>query len=161
MLEDYGTVPYISPYTTADGARDLLGLASFLPAIRGGRLLLFGRGGLALGGFARGVTVAEVAALNRAAGGTATLMGTIEGVLAHASRYDGFYNKAASVIRGIAHDHLFDNGQAYGTCRVQPSARTKWYYDWIPEAQVRRIINDVATGKLREIDDIAQALRGF
>jgi death-on-curing family protein len=91
-----------------------------------------------------------------------TLNGSVESVLAQASRYDGFYNKAASVIRGIAGNHLFDNGNKRTANAVYDLLRSRnGITTGASSAEVRRIINDVATGVRTEIDDIARALRGF
>jgi death-on-curing family protein len=120
------------------------------------------RGAAELGGFARGVTAAEVRALNSRFGGMTTLNGSVESVLAQASRYDGFYNKAASVIRSIAGNHLFDNGNKRTANAVYDLLRSRnGITTGASSAEVRRIINDVATGVRTEIDDIARALRGF
>ena len=88
--------------------------------------------------------------------------GSVESVLAQTSRYDGFYNKAAAVIRGIAKNHLFDNGNKRTANAVYDLLRQKnGITTGAPPSEVRRIIEDVATGKMTEITEIAQALRGF
>ena len=121
------------------------------------------RGAVELGGFARGVTAAEVVAINRGIEGGALYAGrSVESVLATASNYQGFYRKAAAVIRGIAHDHIFVNGNKRTAQFVYDLLRSRnGISTGIVGEELQAVIGRVAKGVLTDIDDIAKALRGF
>jgi hypothetical protein len=116
----------------------------------------------ALGGFSRPVLPDEIRALNGSFGGSVELNGTIEGALAAAGYYGGFYRKAAALIRGIAHGHLFDNGNKRTASAVLELLRQRnGITSGVTSERARRIIHDVATGCLHDIDEIADSLKGF
>ncbi|MCB9718926.1 MAG: type II toxin-antitoxin system death-on-curing family toxin [Myxococcales bacterium] len=115
-----------------------------------------------LGGFIQGVGPDEIAALNRRFGGSTTLTGSIESVLASASRYEGFFKKSAAIVREIAGRHLFDNGNKRTANAVFDLLRSRngVMSGASPDA-VRKIINRVAQGEMADVAKIAQELRGF
>ncbi|CTP93508.1 hemagglutinin/hemolysin-like protein [Xanthomonas translucens pv. poae] len=61
------------------------------------------------GGFKVGIKACEIESISASFGGS-TSFREIDTILANSSNYDGFYNKAGSIIRDIAGGHLFDNG---------------------------------------------------
>ncbi len=120
------------------------------------------RGAAELGGFAWGVRADEISEINRLFGGKNALNGHPSSVLANASRYEGFYVKAAVVVRGIAKGHLFDNGNKRTAHAVLDLLKSRnGVTTGVSDDATRRIIHDVATGELSDINDIASALRGF
>jgi len=120
------------------------------------------RGDVALGGFSYGITEQEILSINQGYGGSIYLNGHISSVFAAASYQEGFYRKAAAVIRGIAKNHLFDNGNkrtahsVYEVLRIRNGIRSG-----VQGEDVRRVIDQVVSGELEALDDIASALRGF
>jgi death-on-curing family protein len=120
------------------------------------------RGAPELGGFAKGVAPDEIAKINRGFGGSVELGGSVDAVLASASFHDGFFKKAAVVVRGIAHGHLFDNGNKRTANAVLNLLRSRnGVTTGASASETRQVINQVATGELSDIDEIATALRGF
>jgi hypothetical protein len=149
--------------------------ALVLPGIlkAGGRLFAQGRApvapttGLARnalegGGFARGITAEEITAINRQLGGATTLTGDVSTVLANAARREGFWNKAATIVRDIAGRHMFNDANKRTTqAVVEELMRRNGITSGVSSDQMRRVIQQVASGELREVGDIARALRGF
>jgi death-on-curing family protein len=120
------------------------------------------RGALSLGGFAKGVTEAEIFAINKVFGGITTMNGHPSTALATAANYEGFYRKAAVIIRSIVKTHMFDNGNKRTAHAVYDlSVKRNGITTGASAKIVQKILNQVATGELSSIDDIANALRGF
>jgi death-on-curing family protein len=114
------------------------------------------------GGFARGITAEEIIAINRQLGGATTLTGDVSTVLANAARRQGFWNKAATIVRDIAGRHMFnDANKRTAQAVVEELMRRNGITSGISPNQMRRVIQRVASGELREVEDIARALRGF
>jgi hypothetical protein len=115
-----------------------------------------------LGGFKHAVGADEIANINRGFGGTMAFNGSVDSVLAGAARHNGFFNKAAYVVREIAGRHLFDNGNKRTAQAVYNLLRDRnGVVSGATNSQVRRVIGQVARGELVDIQDIARALRGF
>lgn len=117
-------------------------------------------GPLELGGFAKPVTEAEISAINRGFGGTSTLTGDVDTLLANAARYDTFVEKQASVIRDIAGRHLFDNGNKRTAQAVVELLYSRNGVSGPSSATIRSVIDQVSLGGLRDVEAIAKALGG-
>ena len=107
----------------------------------------------------QGLTASEIAAINKGFGGTTTLTGDVETVLANMAYREGFYEKAAVAIRDIAGRHLFNDGNKRTAQAVveQLAARNGVS---LGSNQLRAVVNQVARGEMRSIDDISRALSG-
>jgi RHS repeat-associated protein len=120
------------------------------------------RGSLEHGGFAFGISAREIAEFNRQFGGMTELLGTANSALAGASHHTGFFNKSASIIRSIAGNHLYDNGNKRTASKVHDELRRRnGILGGADPDDVRRTIARVARGELVEIEDIARSLRGY
>ncbi len=114
------------------------------------------------GGFASGITADEIAAINRRFGGCTTLTGEVSTSLANAARREGFWSKTASLVRDIAGGHKFNDGNKRTAQVVVEELKARnGVTTGITPDQLRKIVQQVATGELREVEDIAKALRGF
>jgi death-on-curing family protein len=114
------------------------------------------------GGFAHGITPDEINAINRKFGGTTALTGDVSSSLANAARREGFWNKAATLVRDIAGGHKFNDGnKRTAQAVVEELMKRNGITTGVSAEEMKRVIQRVATGELREIDDIAKALRGF
>lgn len=115
-----------------------------------------------LGGFAKGISTDEISAINKQFSSGATLTGDVSTVLANAANRNGFYNKSASIIRDIAGGHLFENGNKRTAQAVVESLMQRNGIRSGPNStQLRSIVNQVGKGNLKNVDDIATALRGY
>jgi death-on-curing family protein len=120
------------------------------------------RGAPELGGFAQGISGDEIAAVNGGFGGTTELTGSVDTVLANASRQSGFFNKAASIIRDIAGRHLFDDAnKRTAQAVVEALLERNGVMSGVDSATLRSVISRVASRQLSSIEDIAAALRGY
>lgn len=79
----------------------------------------------------------------------------------NAARYDGFYNKSASIIRDIAGAHLFNNGNKRTAVEVVEQLIIRNGVDGPPKELVWSVVDRVATGGLTNVLDISKALRGL
>ncbi|GIW82860.1 MAG: hypothetical protein KatS3mg105_4667 [Gemmatales bacterium] len=114
------------------------------------------------GGFAQGIMPEEISSINRNLGGVVNLTGDVSTSLANAARREGFWNKSATLVRDIAGRHMFnDANKRTAQAVVEELMRRNAVTSGITSDQMRKVIQRVATGELREIDDIARALRGF
>jgi RHS repeat-associated protein len=114
------------------------------------------------GGFRHGMDEDEIIRINRLLGGTTELTGSVSSIVAAAERRTGFWNKAAAMVREIAGRHMFNDANkrtAQGVVEALMS-RNK-IVTGVGSAEMKSVIHRVATGELREVDDIARALRGF
>ncbi|GIW82872.1 MAG: hypothetical protein KatS3mg105_4679 [Gemmatales bacterium] len=113
-------------------------------------------------GFAQGIMPEEISSINRNLGGVVNLTGDVSTSLANAARREGFWNKSATLVRDIAGRHMFnDANKRTAQAVVEELMRRNAVTSGITSDQMRKVIQRVATGELREIDDIARALRGF
>jgi prophage maintenance system killer protein len=115
------------------------------------------------GGFSRGgITVEEIVAINRRFGGTNAITGHPSSAIAAAERQTGFWKKVAGIVREIAGRHMFNDGNKRTAEEVvRILVERNGITTGVTGAELRRVIHQVATGTLREIDEIAIALRGF
>jgi death-on-curing family protein len=115
-----------------------------------------------LGGFKNSITPDEINSINQGFGGSTLLNGSPENMLANAERYDGFFNKAAVVVRDIAGSHMYDNGnKRTAQAVVEALMQRNGVLNGPTSQELRGVIDQVATGQLTSIDDIAAALRGY
>ncbi|WP_437685110.1 RHS repeat-associated core domain-containing protein [Sorangium sp. So ce176] len=120
------------------------------------------RGAPELGGFARGISVDEIQAINRGFGGSTTLAGHPSAALAAAARQQGFFNKAAAMIRDIAGGHMFDDANKRTALAVYETLATRnGIMSGVSNDRVRAVIGQVARRELRTIEEIAARLRGY
>ncbi len=117
-------------------------------------------GGTGLGGFKVGLSADDITAINSKFGGSASFR-EVDTAIANAANYDGFYNKAGSLIRDIAGGHLFDNGNKRTAVEVVEQLIIKNGVDGPPKQIIWNIVDKVATGKLTNVQDISKALRGL
>ncbi|MEU1107220.1 DUF6531 domain-containing protein [Streptomyces tibetensis] len=117
---------------------------------------------LGLDGIKRGVAAREIYAINTRLGGAVLLHGSPESTAINASRYHGFWEKAAVYIRDIAGSHMFDNGNKRTAQAVVEELLDRNVIIPGPSSgEIRRVISSVATGGLSTVEEIARALRGF
>ncbi|MGZ3694989.1 MAG: Fic family protein [Bdellovibrionota bacterium] len=115
-----------------------------------------------LGGFAYPVTAEEIETINRRMGGSTLLTGHLDSVLAGSARETSFFRKSAVILRGIAGNHMFDNGNKRTAQAVYEMLRSRnRVVNGVGPEEVRRIIDHIGRGDLKEIDEIAHQLRGY
>ncbi|WP_082725448.1 MULTISPECIES: hemagglutinin repeat-containing protein [unclassified Burkholderia] len=112
------------------------------------------------GGFAKGILAGEISDINQKFGGSISFR-DVDNVLSNAANYNGFYDKSASIIRDIAGGHLFDNGNKRTAVEVVETLIQRNSVDGPPPEQIWSVVDRVATGQLREVKDISNALRGL
>ena len=112
------------------------------------------------GGFAKGISAGEISDINQKFGGSISFR-DVDNVLSNAANYNGFYDKSASIIRDIAGGHLFDNGNKRTAVEVVETLIQRNSVDGPPPEQIWSVVDRVATGQLREVKDISNALRGL
>jgi RHS repeat-associated protein len=119
------------------------------------------RGADEFGGFAHGVSPSELTDLNRTfSNGFAYRDPSV--VLANASRYEGFNNKAASIIRDIAGGHLYENGNKRTAIAViELLIQRNEIASTVPTGALAAVVDRAAKGELTSVDAIAAALRGY
>lgn len=105
------------------------------------------------------MSVDDIAQINRGFGGTTTITGEIDTVIANMAYREGVIDKAAVSARDIAGRHLFNDGNKR-TAQAVVERLLKANGSGISSAQIRKVIDQVGTGALRSADDIAAALRG-
>jgi hypothetical protein len=113
------------------------------------------------GGFKVGISGDEIRSINQNFGGMVE-HGSPEAALSAAGMREGFWNKAAVLVRNIAGGHMFDNGNkrtAYTV--VQTLMERNNILSGAAEADIRDTIRQVAEQQIREPEDIARRLRGF
>jgi len=101
------------------------------------------------------VTAAEIREINRSLGGTTELTGNAETVIANMAYREGATAKAATAIRDIAGRHLFNDANK----RTAQAVTERLLGSEANPSQIRSVIDQVATGGLRTVEDIADALR--
>ncbi len=105
-----------------------------------------------------GISANEISAINRSAGGSTDLTGSVETVLANMAYREGFNDKAAVAIRDIAGRHLFNDGNKR-TAQAVVELLGKRNGVSLNQAQLRSVIDRVARGDLRSIEDISGAIK--
>jgi filamentous hemagglutinin len=113
-----------------------------------------------VGGFKVGLGADDIVSINSKFGGSISFR-EVDTVIANAANYDGFYNKAGSMIRDIAGGHLFDNGNKRTAVEVVEQLIIKNGVDGPPRQVIWNVVDKVATGKLNSVQDISKALRGL
>jgi filamentous hemagglutinin len=116
--------------------------------------------GAGLGGFKFGLSAGEINAINSKFDGSISFR-SVDTAIANASNYDGFFNKAGSIIRDIAGGHLFDNGNKRTAVEVVERLIIRNGVDGPPKQVIWNVVDKVATGKLTDVKDISNALRGL
>jgi RHS repeat-associated protein len=120
-----------------------------------------GRPARELGGFKRGISAEEIRRINRRLGGEQQLTGDISSALAAAARREGFWNKTAAIVREIAGGHVFNDANKRTALEVvRELTRRNDVLSGVSEKRMRAVIAEVAEGKLRDVRQIAKALRG-
>ncbi len=120
------------------------------------------RSALEFGGFRAGITEEEIIAINRRLGGVANTTGHPSSALAAASRQEGFWNKTAAMVREIAGRHMFNDANKRTALEVVRTLMARNNISTgVSESEMWSIIGRVARGELRDVSEIAQALRGF
>jgi hypothetical protein len=115
-----------------------------------------------LGGFKNGISADEITDINKRFNDGSIQTGDVSTVLANAARQSGFFNKAASIIRDIAGGHKFTNGnKRTAQAVIEELMKRNNVISGPTSAELRNIIDRVGKGELREVEDIAKALRGF
>ena len=113
------------------------------------------------GGFKHGVTEEEIDAINKSLGGTNAMNSSISSALAAAERREGFWNKAAAIVRDIAGGHMFnDANKRTAQTVVELLMERNKIATGVTSEEMKRVINSVAGRKIREVDAIKRALRG-
>jgi death-on-curing family protein len=114
------------------------------------------------GGFKVGISPDEIRDINSSLGGNVELTGTAESAFAAAEHYEGFWNKAAVLVRNIAGSHLFnDANKRTASAVVETLMDRNNIMTGVSEGQMQHVILHVARGELRDVPDIASGLRGF
>ena len=116
--------------------------------------------GTGLGGLKVGLSADDITAINSQFGGSVSFR-EVDTAIANAANYDGFYNKAGSMVRDIAGGHLFDNGNKRTAVEVVEQLIIKNGVDGPPRQIIWNVVDKVATGKLTNVQDISKALRGL
>ncbi|MFS0592682.1 hypothetical protein AB1L05_13910 [Cytobacillus horneckiae] len=113
-------------------------------------------------GFKKGITPDEIRSINKSFGGNIEVNGNISTSLENASRYGSFWGKTASITRSIVGNHTFDNGNKRTALHVIKELQSRNNISTgESDSQMRGVIYQISTGKLKEVEDIARALRGF
>ncbi len=66
-----------------------------------------------------------------------------------------------SIIRDIAGDHLFDNGNKRTAVEVVERLISRNKIDGPPKEVIWSVVSRVSNGELKNVNDIAKALRGL
>lgn len=113
-----------------------------------------------LGGFKKGISADEIRSINRGFGGTSEFR-SAQTALANAANVQGFWNKAAVIVRDISGSHLFNNGnKRTALAVVNELMRRNNVFSGTSPKRIREVVGDVASRKLTDVREIALALRG-
>uniref|UniRef100_UPI0012DF29BE type II toxin-antitoxin system death-on-curing family toxin n=1 Tax=Anaeroarcus burkinensis TaxID=82376 RepID=UPI0012DF29BE len=113
-------------------------------------------------GFKVGITASEIKSINNTFGGRIELNGSIESVLENSARYDGFWEKTAAITRSIVNNHTFDNGNKRTAMTViQELMERNGISTGVTVEGMKDVIYKISTGELKDVNEIAKALRGF
>ncbi|MEU8824020.1 putative T7SS-secreted protein [Streptomyces sp. NPDC048636] len=116
------------------------------------------------GGFKNPVTPDEIERINRSHGGVAPREGggTPENTMLNVSRYEGFWQKSAVMIRDLAGNHMYDNGNKRTTVEVVEALMKRNNVTTGPShAELWSIVSQVSKGEVRGVDAITKLLRGY
>ncbi|MEM9446786.1 MAG: Fic family protein [Verrucomicrobiota bacterium] len=102
-------------------------------------------------------TVDDIMGINKAAGGTTTLTGEVDTVIANMQYQSTVNGKAAVAIRDIAGRHMFNDGNKRTASAVAQKIIGS-NGGSTSASQIRGVVNQVASGQLRSVDDISSAL---
>ncbi|MCP4109674.1 MAG: hypothetical protein GY749_29840, partial [Desulfobacteraceae bacterium] len=106
-----------------------------------------------------GISADEIRAINKSLGGVTELTGDASSIIAAAERYEGFWNKTAAMVREIAGRHMFnDANKRTAQAVVQELMKRNKISTGVSSGEMRKVINQVARGELKEVSDIAKAL---
>lgn len=100
------------------------------------------------------ITATRIVEINRSLGGTTTLTGDASTVIANMSYREGQAAKAATAIRDIAGRHLFNDANK----RTAQVVAEELLGRTADPAKIRTVIDKVAQGELRNVEEIAKAL---
>ena len=115
-----------------------------------------------MGGFKHGMTSEEIMGIAKEKGACTTITGEPSSALAAAYRYEGFWKKAAAIVREIAGRHMFnDANKRTAQAVIEELMKRNKITTGVDSAEMGKVIKRVASGDLKEIDDIATAMRGF
>jgi prophage maintenance system killer protein len=107
------------------------------------------------------ITADEIRSIASNFGGT-ELTGQAESALGAAAYREGFWNKSAAIVREIAGRHMFSDGNKRTAQAVVEALMDRHNIrTGVSPDQMRKIILRVGSGELRDVKDIARALRGF
>ena len=113
------------------------------------------------GGFRSGITVDEIIEINEKLGQHLRPGQHPSSALAAAARETGFFKKCAAIIRAINKNHMFTDANKRTSVNVYEILRKRNNItDGVSEDTAGRVVDDVASGKLDQVDDIAEALKG-
>jgi hypothetical protein len=130
------------------GESYLTGMMFVLPEIAAARAVPFA-----------GLTGAEIVAINRSVGGSTMLTGNVETVVSNASYYSTKLQKIGVHIRDIAGRHLFNDGNKR-TAQIVAEKLGKKNGVPLEPTKLRAVIDSVARGETRTVEDIASKLGG-
>ncbi len=131
--------------------------AFFSPtAIEAAPIVIESLAGDALGGAS--LTAGSIVAANKLFSDGVTLMGDAETVIANLAYREGPFDKAASIIRDIAGGHLFNNGNKRTAQKIVADFLQENKIDGVSPDHLRGVIDQVAQGELKTVEDIARAI---
>ncbi|MGY5129487.1 putative T7SS-secreted protein [Streptomyces nigrescens] len=113
-------------------------------------------------GIKKPVTPEEVHEINKGYEGTHLMHGSPENTMMNASRYNGFWHKAAVHVRDIAGTHMFNNGNKRTAFDVVNQLIERNNIIPAPNHQeIWQAIGAAGRGEIHEISEIAKMLRGY
>ena len=121
------------------------------------------RGSAVGGGFAHGVDADDIMMLNELLGGAGVRPGaSVESIVAAATRYTGFWNKTAAMVRQLVAGHVFlDGNKRTASMLIDALVESNGVSTGVSDQAIRRVIHEIAEGVLDDVDEIARRLRGF
>lgn len=87
-------------------------------------------------------------------GGTTELTGSADTIIANMAYREGTAERSATAIRDIAGRHMFDDANK----RTAQAVAERLLGSGADPSRIRSVIDRVAVGELRAVDDIASAL---
>ncbi|MEU0957160.1 RHS repeat-associated core domain-containing protein [Streptomyces niveus] len=119
-----------------------------------------------ISGFKNPISADEITTANGSFGGASLRPGatTPENALINSGRFNGFFQKSASLIRNIAGDHMFDNGnKRTAHWAVTELMQRNNIVSGPTSDELWAVIMEVSKpgGSSMEIDEIASLLRGY
>lgn len=142
--------------TDEEVLNNITGSVGGIKIVRGAEKLI------GLYGFKVGITAGEIRYLNNTFGGSIELNGSIHSILENASNYNGFWEKTAAITRSIVNNHTFDNGnKRTAFAVVQELMERNGISSGAGPERIKDVIYKISTGQLKDVNEIAKALRGF